>query len=181
MRVEIVYEDGSFNIFDTGSFADGGALGANTVLVEYSLPLEGVEEEGVWLHVSRYDVSRDEQDEDPATPVPAGHRRKGFRFLLASPEEVGRMLRLAIDDQVALERYGDDGCLVRRARLDVRAGAYLHNAGILSTTAKAVDLDNLLARLGAEAGLEAVHNEKELGLTHEALEHARTADAAQKE
>lgn len=182
MRVEIVYASGRFTYFDTGgSFSDGGALGAGNAVVEYDLPLDDVEREGVWLHINRYEVDRGELDEDPATEAARGHRRKGYRFLLASPEEVGEMASLSVDGVVALERYGDDGCLVRMGKLDGLAASYLHNSGALSTTAKIVDLDDLLCRLAASAGVACVHNEGRLGLTHGALEHARAADAAQKE
>lgn len=180
MRVEIAYVDGGFTYFDTGEFTDGGALGANTALAEYDLPLDAVETEGLWLHVNRYDVDRSELDEDPTTPAARGHRRKGYRFLLAAPEEVARMQSLSIDGRMALERYGDDGCLVRRGRLDGLAEGYLHNAGILSTTAKIVDLDDLLTRLAEAAGLASIHNEERLGIENAALHHVRAADAAQK-
>ena len=163
MRVEIAYVDGGFTYFDTGEFTDGGALGANTALAEYDLPLDAVETEGLWLHVNRYDVDRSELDEDPTTPAARGHRRKGYRFLLATPEEVARMQSLSIDGRMALERYGDDGCLVRRG-----------------TTAKIVDLDDLLTRLAEAAGLASIHNEERLGIDNAALQHVRAADAAQK-
>lgn len=87
---------------------------------------------------------------------------------------------LTVDEQAVLERYGEDGCLVRRGRLDGLAGSYLHNAAVLSTTAKIVDLDDLLTRLAKACGLASVHNEERLGIDNAALQHARAADASQK-
>ena len=164
MQIVITYADGKRSVFDTGSLRP---FGADAMLIECELSLDDVSEEGLWVSIHHYDANPKETAQGE---TPAALRHRGWKFLLASQDEVMDIIEVLMDGKLVFGRIGDE--LVKTTVLDARARLLLHNA----------DADDFLAR--AEGALlpadENVTTADFLGIPAETLSAALEADRAQK-
>lgn len=174
MQIVITYADGKRSVFDTGSLKP---FGADAMLIECELSLDDVSEEGLWVSIHHYDANPKETAQGE---TPAALRHRGWKFLLASQDEVMDIIEVLMDGKLVFGRIGDE--LVKTTVLDARARLLLHNADALSLIAKIADADDFLAR--AEGALlpadENVTTADFLGIPAETLSAALEADRAQK-
>ncbi len=174
MQILITYADGKRTVFDTGSLKP---FGADAMLIECELSLDDVSEGGLWVSIHHYDANSKDATQGE---TPTALRHRGWRFLLASPDEAEDIIEVLMDGKPVLGRIGDE--LVKTTVLDARARLLLHNAEALSLIAKIADADGFLTR--AEDALLPIDENTTtadfLGIPAETLSAALAADRAQK-
>lgn len=105
MRVVVRYEGGKAEAFDTEAF-QGPGRGARQLMSDVTVTLGGGESAGVWLEADRYDAP----DGQGASEVsaPDAQRRRGWRALLVSPEELPHVRSISLDGEPLWSRVGPD-------------------------------------------------------------------------
>ena len=112
MILEITYEDGREDIFDTDRIAAAEPFGGGAVLTEFRIRFDRMEEEGLWVEANFYEARAGGGD-----GAPAAARRRGWRAMLADPGEVGSIVSIHRDGRPRYWRLG--GTLVDDRRLSL--------------------------------------------------------------
>ena len=116
MKIQIIYDSDRIDIFDTTNFTAQQPFATTNMLTNFELRVDELGGHGLWLAAHYYDVSPAYREETEPDDVPVARRRKGWRFLLASADEVGHIVGVFIDDAPVLRRAG--GELVNYARIE---------------------------------------------------------------
>ncbi|MVN40000.1 relaxase/mobilization nuclease domain-containing protein [Gordonibacter sp. ResAG-5] len=112
MILEITYEDGREDVFDTDRIAAAEPFGGGAVLTEFRIRFDRMEEEGLWVEANFYEARAGGGD-----GAPAAARRRGWRAMLADPGEVGSIVSIHRDGRPRYWRLG--GTLVDDRRLSL--------------------------------------------------------------
>ena len=174
MQIVITYANGKYNEFDTSTVVN--QLGSKVLVVEYELCLDEIHENGIWLKIHHYDSGKF----DPANAASQrASRKRGFRVQIAGRNEVSDILRVVVDGNCILARYGED--LISTLGIEHAAQNYLHNASALSLTAKMVDGHAYLQNISVAEGeiIDTATIAYELGIKEHDLNLAITADVSQ--
>lgn len=121
MRIEMAYQNGRVDVFDTMSFTASSPLGKENALTNFELRFDELGKTGLWLAAHHYDADLSCTEECPDDETPVARRRRGWRFLLAEASELDELEWVAVDGEVSLARVlgemVDVGKLMRSARL----------------------------------------------------------------
>ncbi len=109
MMLEITYEDGREDVFDTDRFTAAEPFGGTAVLTEFRVRFDRMEEEGLWVEANFYEA--------PAAAGGAAVRRRGWRAMVADPGEVRSIVSVRRDGRPGYWRLG--GTLVDDRRLSL--------------------------------------------------------------
>ena len=174
MQITITYKDGHIGHFETASLKP---LGSDALLMECEFSAADAEERGLWVSIHHYDAIKNASATQGETPDAS--RKRGWRFLLASADEMTDAVEVSIDGRPAATRLG--GRLIETAVIDALSRLFLHNADALSIAAKIADLDRYLNNAGSALGIArgAVSHAKTLGIDEDALQCAIDSDQLQ--
>lgn len=121
MKIEMAYQNGRVDMFDTMSFTAPSPLGKENALTNFELRFDELGETGLWLAAHHYDADHSGTEDCHDDETPVARRRRGWRFLLAEASEVAELESVAVDGEVALARVlsemVDVGQLRRSAEL----------------------------------------------------------------
>ena len=174
MQITITYKDGHTNHFETASLKP---LGLDALLMECEFSATDAEECGLWISIHHYDAIKNASAAQGE--IPDASRKRGWRFLLASSDEMANAVEVSIDGKPVVARLGNK--LIETAVIDALARLFLHNTDALSIAAKIADLDRYLNNAGSALGIArgAVSHAKTLGIDEDALQCAIDADQLQ--
>ena len=174
MQITITYKDGHTNHFETASLKP---LGLDALLMESEFLATDAEECGLWISIHHYDAIKNASTTQGETPDAS--RNRGWRFLLASADEMTDAVEVSIDGKPVVVRLG--GKLIETTIIDALARLFLHNADALSIAAKIADLDRYLNNAESALGIArgAVSHAKTLGIDEDALQCAIDSDQLQ--
>lgn len=102
MIVKITYDDQRLDVFDTSAFTAGFPLGKTNMLTNFEVRFDTMGEGGLWLAAHSYRASGESENKDGEIPV--ARRTKGWRFLLASAEELEHVELVVVDGEAIIKR-----------------------------------------------------------------------------
>ena len=131
MVITVLYDDGALDSFDTQCAAS--SLGASALVSECELKPKDIEADGLWISLHHYDVA-EKKPSQSSEQTPRASRRRGWRLLLAAPDEVSKIMEIAIDGSPAIVRF--NGELLNVSVVDSLARQFLPKADSLSLAEK---------------------------------------------
>ena len=171
MRIEVTYKGGHRTELET---TDLKALGQSVIAVEYDLPLDDIESDGLWLMMRSHEAKPDDSISNEELPV--ANRRNEWCLWLAAPEMVESIDQIAVNGQIVAQRFGDE--LIQTSNVNAMARVWLENAGNISTVDKIALVYKCLSRLDSSPTSDGdVYLAELLGISADALERARRANA----
>lgn len=133
MKVQIKYQSGRLDVFDTDSYTPSQPFGDGCMLADYEVRFDRLGK-GLWLQAHFYDADpRFREDLDDGV-VPVGRRSMGWRFLLAEEAELKEVEQVLVDGDRMLVRMGEG--LVDVMRLDGASALLLSDGGGPSLASK---------------------------------------------
>lgn len=123
MIIQIRYENGRVDMFDTVSFTAPQPFPTTNMLTNFELRFDELGTCGLWLAAHYYDVSASYREGIADEEVPVARRRKGWRFLLAQASEIEDIRSIDIDGSTVMRRIA--GELADISRFEECAGAAL--------------------------------------------------------
>ena len=165
MTVTVRYEDGSVEVFDTGTLTTDGALGRPNALTDIQISIG----DGVWADVSWYRVPN-------GMPGNLASRQPGCRIHLLNAEELARTRSIELDGRTQWLRVGTDLCDV--SRFDETSDLVFEGPS-LGMAGKAVWLHDMLMQALPASRDAHEHACALLGMTPASYEHlCRMADCS---
>ena len=119
MIVKITYDDKRLDVFDTSTFTQAMPLGKQNMLTNFEVRFDDIAFDGLWLAAHSYLADEAFKKEATEGEVPVARRTKGWRFLLASAEELDPVER-GVGDGEAIGKRGL-GALVDLQSFDEKA------------------------------------------------------------
>lgn len=104
MIVKITYDDKRIDVFDTSTFTAALPLGKATMLTNFEVRFDCMEDGELWLAAHGYKTEGNDVDERDADAVPVAKRSKGWRFLLVSAAELGHVELIVVDGEAIVKR-----------------------------------------------------------------------------
>lgn len=104
MIVKITYDDKRLDVFDTSTFTQATPLGKQNMLTNFEVRFDDMTFDGLWLTAHSYQVDDSFKREAGEDEVPVARRTKGWRFLLASSEELERVELVVVDGEAIVKR-----------------------------------------------------------------------------
>lgn len=104
MIVKITYDDKRLDVFDTGTFTCPAPLGKQNMLTNFEVRFDEMETEGLWLAAHSYRVDDAISSQAEGDEVPIARRKKGWRFLLSSSEELEHVELVVVDGEAIVKR-----------------------------------------------------------------------------
>ena len=146
MIIKTYYEGGHVVVFDAENMTESLPQPGN-LLTNYSIDLDDVNGERLWLSVYYYEASEPYRETVGPKGLPVARRRDGWSFLIADDEDMKTLTRVKVDD---------DDVLIRVAGELVDATALLHAYDVAEDIApKAIAAHRfLLKMLGSEPGVD---------------------------
>lgn len=104
MIVKITYDDKRLDVFDTSTFTQAMPLGKQNMLTNFEVRFDDMAFDGLWLAAHSYLVDDAFKKESANEEVPVARRTKGWRFLLASSEELDHVELVVVDGEAIVKR-----------------------------------------------------------------------------
>ncbi|MBQ9000676.1 MAG: hypothetical protein IJ087_02335 [Eggerthellaceae bacterium] len=102
MKMKLLYDDFRIEVFDTNELTEKKALGDRNLLTNYELRMDQIDGDRLWLEMFWYDASANVKSDSPDGPMPTARRTNGWRFLLADPEDMKRLMAVYFDDKLVM-------------------------------------------------------------------------------
>lgn len=102
MIVKITYVDQRLDIFDTTAFTASAPFGKECMLANFEVRFDLLGEAGLWVAAHSYQADKSVKQEDGAVPV--ARRKRGWRFLLATAEELSHVELVVVDGEAIIKR-----------------------------------------------------------------------------
>ena len=104
MIVKITYDDKRLDVFDTATFTCPAPLGKQNMLTNFEVRFDEMGTEGLWLAAHSYRIDDSTASNTEADEVPIARRKKGWRFLLSSSEELDHVELVVVDGEAIIKR-----------------------------------------------------------------------------
>lgn len=104
MIVRITYDDHRLDVFDTTTFTAPNPLGKQNMLTNFEVRFDEIDFDGLWLAAHGYRIDSAYEKEEADDAVPVARRKKGWRFLLASAEELEHVELVVVDGEAIIKR-----------------------------------------------------------------------------
>ena len=104
MIVKITYDDKRLDVFDTSTFTQAMPLGKQNMLTNFEVRFDDMAFDGLWLAAHSYLADEAFKKEATEGEVPVARRTKGWRFLLASSEELDHVELVVVDGEAIVKR-----------------------------------------------------------------------------
>lgn len=104
MIVKITYDDKRLDVFDTSTFTQATPLGKQNMLTNFEVRFDDMTFDGLWLAAHSYLADEAFKKEATEGEVPVARRTKGWRFLLASSEELDHVELVVVDGEAIVKR-----------------------------------------------------------------------------
>lgn len=104
MIIKITYDDKRLDVFDTATFTAPSPLGKQNMLTNFEVRFDDMEGSGLWAAAHSYRADDSFKGDGDTDGVPVARRTKGWRFLLASAKELGRVELVVVDGEAILKR-----------------------------------------------------------------------------
>lgn len=104
MIVKITYDDKRLDVFDTSTFTCPAPLGKQNMLTNFEVRFDDMDSDGLWLAAHSYRVDDSLAREAEGEDVPIARRKKGWRFLLSSSEELDHVELVVVDGEAIIKR-----------------------------------------------------------------------------
>lgn len=104
MIVKITYDDKRLDVFDTSTFTQAMPLGKQNMLTNFEVRFDDMAFDGLWLTAHSYLADDAFKREAANEEVPVARRTKGWRFLLASSEELDHVELVVVDGEAIMKR-----------------------------------------------------------------------------
>ncbi len=144
MNIQVFYENGRVDEFDTENFTLPQPYPGDNMLTNFEVRFDMLATESLWLHAHYYDTRSDYAAETPAGEVPVARRKMGWRFLLVDKSEIDSVARITVNDKDAGWRQG--GTFVNGIRFAQAARTSCPVKDSAHLNARAVALHDYLAR-----------------------------------
>ena len=106
MIVKITYDDQRLDIFDTSTFTAPMPFGKDNMLTNFEVRFDTLGDGGLWAQAHYY--SNDSRFKESGTgEIPVARWTKGWRFLLASAEEMKHVELVVVDGEAIMKRVLD--------------------------------------------------------------------------
>lgn len=144
MNIQVFYENGRVDEFDTENFTLPQPYPGDNMLTNFEVRFDMLATESLWLHAHYYDTRPDYAAETPAGEVPVARRKMGWRFLLVDKSEIDSVARITVNNEDAGWRQG--GSFVNGIRFAQAAHTSCPIKDSAHLNARAVALHDYLAR-----------------------------------
>lgn len=104
MIVKITYDDKRLDVFDTNTFTCPTPLGKQNMLTNFEVRFDDMDSDGLWLAAHSYRIDDSIASEEGEGAVPVARRKKGWRFLLSSSEELDHVELVVVDGEAIIKR-----------------------------------------------------------------------------
>lgn len=104
MIVKITYDDKRLDVFDTNTFTCPSPLGKQNMLTNFEVRFDDMDSDGLWLAAHSYRIEDSLAREADDDEVPIARRKKGWRFLLSSSEELDHVELVVVDGEAIIKR-----------------------------------------------------------------------------
>lgn len=104
MIVKITYDDQRMDVFDTNTYTCPAPLGKQNMLTNFEVRFDDMGSEGLWLAAHSYRIDDAHAKEAEEAEVPIARRKKGWRFLLSSGEELEHVELVVVDGEAIMKR-----------------------------------------------------------------------------
>lgn len=104
MIVKITYDDQRMDVFDTNAYTCPTPLGKQNMLTNFEVRFDDMGSDGLWLAAHSYRVDEALSREAEGDDVPTARRKKGWRFLLSSAEELEHVELVVVDGEAIMKR-----------------------------------------------------------------------------
>lgn len=148
MNIQIFYDNGRIDEFDTENFTLPQPYEGANMLTNFEVRFDKLGTESLWLHAHYYDANPAYIQENPPGEVPVARRKMGWRFLLVDHREIDQVARIVVDGENAGWRQG--GMFVNGIRFTQTARACCPLKDSASLNARAVALHDYLAKAHKE-------------------------------
>lgn len=103
MIIKIAYDDQRLDIFDTSTFTEAKPLGKHVLVANFEIRFDTIGEGGLWAAAHTY-CADPEYKEESGVDIPVARRQKGWRFLLASAQELEHVELVVVDNEAIIKR-----------------------------------------------------------------------------
>ena len=183
MRIEILYDDGTLAVFDTGTLTAGQPFGRGNILTELVVDFANIANDGICVDIHHNDlgssvVASDEYESDAGgDATPYANRVRGCSVCLAEPCDLPHVMSVLVDGKIAA--WQQAGVLVDGIRFERACRLWYSGAPYASDNYKACCLYEYLEASrpdlrGNPAAITAL-----FGYPIDALVDARRAESAQ--
>lgn len=104
MIVKITYDDQRMDVFDTNTYTCPAPLGKQNMLTNFEVRFDDMGSDGLWLAAHSYRIDDAQAREAEEAEVPIARRKKGWRFLLSSAEELEHVELVVVDGEAIMKR-----------------------------------------------------------------------------
>ena len=144
MKMKLLYDDYRIEVFDTNELTEKKALGDRNLLTNYELRMDQIDGDRLWLEMFWYDASANVKSDNPDGPMPTARRTNGWRFLLADPADMERLMAVYLDDKLVMWR--ESGELVFGALFKLHEALYYTDEKTTSISRRAMYLHDYMKR-----------------------------------
>lgn len=102
MIIKITYSDQRLDVFDTTPFTAALPLGRDNMLTNFEVRFDSLGDGGLWVAAHSYQAVGSETQDAEETPV--ARRRRGWRFLISSAEELEHVELVVVDGEAIIKR-----------------------------------------------------------------------------
>lgn len=102
MIVKITYDDQRLDIFDTAAFTASVPFGKDCLLANFEVRFDLLGDDGLWVAAHSYQADKSVRQEEGSIPV--ARRKRGWRFLLATAEELEHVELVVVDGEAIIKR-----------------------------------------------------------------------------
>ena len=103
MIIKIAYDDQRLDIFDTSTFTEAKPLGKHALVANFEVRFDTIGEGGLWAAAHIY-CADPEYKEEGGSDIPIARRQKGWKFLLASAQELEHVELVVVDNEAIIKR-----------------------------------------------------------------------------